>query len=195
MEYDALKILTAPASEPVSLTELKLQLRIESDDDSQNAMLTSYIKSARQGVERYLGRALITQTLQAFFDCFSYQMVLPYCPYQTLTHIKYYDADGDLQTLDSSIYQTDLISEPARISTAYGQSWPTTRSGKYNAVEIQYVAGYGDTSTDVPEPIRQLILGIAVDLYEHPELNIELRINENKTYNYLALNYKIPVVY
>ena len=96
--------------------------------------------------------------------------------------------------MDSSVYQTDLISIPGRIKTAYGESWETTRSGDLNAVEVQYVSGYGDSGDDVPQPIKQLITAIAVDLYEHPELNIELRINENKIYNYLALNYKIPVV-
>ena len=192
MEYQALNLLTAPSTEPVTIAELKSQLRLDGTD--QDTMLTSLITSARQGVEKYLGRALITQIWQAFFDCFYYEMHLPFAPYQSITHIKYYDSDGNLQTLDSDYYQYDLFSVPARIKEAYGYNFPTTRYEKLNAVEIQYVAGYGDDTTDVPEPIRQLILGIAVDLYEHPEMNVELRINENKAYHYLAINYKIPVV-
>lgn len=193
MEYQALNILTAPSVEPVTADEVKEQLRLDGTD--QDTMIGLLIVAAREGVEKYLGRALITQTWQIFFDCFPNLIELPKSPFQSVTHIKYYDGDGDQQTLSTDTYQTDLISIPGRITVAFGESWPTTRSGKMNAVEVQYIAGYGDAASNVPQPIKQLITAIAVDLYEHPEMNIELRITNNPAYNFLAVNYKIPAVY
>jgi len=193
MEYQAFKILTAPSTEPVLKADVKGQLRIVdfTDDDD---MIDVLILASREAVEKYLGRALITQTLQIFFDCFPGTIEIPYSPLQSVTHVKYYDADGDQQTLSSSVYQADLVSVPGRIETAYGETWPSTRSGKLNTVEVQYAAGYGDAAADVPQPIKQTIISMAVDLYEHPESNIELRITNNPVLNRLN-SYKIPVVY
>lgn len=192
MNYSAFKILAGPTEEPVSRDEVKEQLRILSGLTGDDNLIDRLIIAARSGVEKYLGRVLITQTLQMFYDYFPAEIELIYPPFRSVTHIKYYDEDGDLQTLSSSIYQTDLNSEPGRIIPAYGETWPTTRTGKLSAVEVQYIAGYGDSGEDVPQPIKQLIESISVDLYEHPEMNIELRITENSIYKFLALNYKIP---
>ncbi len=193
MEYQALKILTASTVEPVSAAEVRAQLRL--DDIEQDAMIGSLIMAARQGIEGILGRTFTTTTYQLFYNKFPVEIELPMPPYQTpVTHIKYIDIDGEQQTLSSALYQTDLISEPGRIIPAYSKTWPSTRND-LNAVEIQYIAGYGDNSVDIPQPIRQLVTGIAVDLYEHPEMNIELRISDNPTYKFLASRYKISVVY
>lgn len=192
MNYQALKLLTAPTTEPVTTAQVKNQLRLDGTD--QDTMISSLITAAREGVEKYLGRSLITQTWQVYFNDLLQEMQLPYPPYQSISHVKYYDSDGVQQTLSTDYYQTDLVSIPGRIKESYGYTFPSVRYNKMNAVEIQYVTGYGDAD-DVPAPIKQLIIAIAVDLFEHPELNIEYRIMENKTYRYLATNYKIPVVY
>ena len=195
MEYQAINFLTAPIVEPVTVDEVKEQLRLELDEDTQDTMIESYIAAAREGVEKYLGRALNTQTIQIFFDCFFNLLELPYPPIQSLTHVKYFDSDGVQQTLSTDVYQSDIISIPGRIILKSSQSWPTLETQKLNAVEVQFDTGYGDLATDIPQPIRQLVAAIAVDLYEHPEMNVELRLQENRAYDFLAVNYKIPVVY
>ena len=86
MEYQAFKILTAPAAEPVTADEVKDQLRLDGTD--QDTMIDLLIAAARAGVEKYLGRALITQTLQLFYDSFPAEIELPYPPYQSVSHIK-----------------------------------------------------------------------------------------------------------
>ena len=58
----SLKVTAAPASEPVSLTDLKTWLRIDWTDD--DAWLSLLIQDARAWVESHTSRALITQTLQ-----------------------------------------------------------------------------------------------------------------------------------
>ena len=57
-----LKVLTPPAAEPISLDLLIRHLRVDQGFD--DPLLNVYLASARAMAELYLGRALITQTLQ-----------------------------------------------------------------------------------------------------------------------------------
>jgi uncharacterized phiE125 gp8 family phage protein len=70
-----------------------------------------------------------------------------------------------LQTWAATKYIVDILSQPGRVSLAYGQSYPTTYS-EIQAVQIRFVAGYG-LAADVPECIKQAILLKVADLYEH----------------------------
>jgi len=144
-------VSTAPSVEPITLEEAKIQCRIEStyDDDE----ITGIIIAARNQAELYLNRAIITQTIDAYYDSFPSCFEMP--PLQTVSSITYLDSDGNSQTLESSQYTVDSKSIPARITRAYGVTWPSTYS-QTNAVTIQFVAGYG-LAVSVPECIKQWI--------------------------------------
>lgn len=144
-------VSVAPAVEPVSLDEAKVQCRIDStfDDDE----ITGMIIAARIQAELNLNRYIITQTIDSYYDCFQSFFELP--PLQSVSSITYLDSNGDSQTLATSQYVVDSKSIPARITPAYGISWPSTYD-QTNAVTIQFVGGYG-LAADVPEVIKQWI--------------------------------------
>ena len=158
------EIVTPPASEPVTLSEAKAQLSVTSS--AHDTRITSLITVVRRQVERYLKRALITQTWKVYYNCFHAVMELPYAPIQSVTHVKYYDDSGTLQTLSSDLYWEDLASEPGKIVRKYDAVYPELLAGRPNAVEIQYVAGYGDAE-DVPEDIRLAILMLVTDYFDN----------------------------
>lgn len=62
MLFTSLRVLTPPAVEPVSLDLLREHLRL--DEDFDDSLLETYLAAARDSAEKYLGRALIPQTLQ-----------------------------------------------------------------------------------------------------------------------------------
>lgn len=161
-----LQVVTPAASEPITLTEAKAQLRIEFSDD--DTLIGSLIKSARSTCEDITKRQLITATYKLTLDCFPAEIIVPKAPLQSVSSIKYYDTDGDLQTLNSDLYQVDAESEPAIIVPAYNQNFPDTRAMK-NAVEVEFIAGYGDASTDIPEKIRDACLLYLTWRYEDRE--------------------------
>lgn len=157
-------LVTPPASEPIDLATAKSHLEVVGT--SKNADITSLITVARRNIERYLKRAMITQTWKVYYDCFNEEMILPFPPVQTLTHVKYYNTSGTLTTLASSNYFFDQFSEPARVIRGYDVTWPDLQEKKPNAVEIQFVCGYGDAS-DIPEDIIHAMKLLIEDYYDN----------------------------
>lgn len=149
-----LKLITAPATEPVSLEEAKLHLRVEhtADDD----LITALIRAAREQAEHELGRALITQTWERVLDAFpAAELELGKPPVQSITSITYTDENEDSQTLSSSLYSLDSDTEPGWVLPAIDTDWPDTLDTT-NAVRVRFVCGYG-AADDVPEAIKAWI--------------------------------------
>jgi uncharacterized phiE125 gp8 family phage protein len=163
-----LKVVTPPEVEPVTLAEAKAHLRLDTGTD--DAYVTALITAARERVELFLRRALLTQTLEYTIDGFpSGEIDLPRPPLQSIEWIKYVDTAGILRTLPTADYMSDVSSnEIARIALAWNRFWPITRCS-INAVVIRFVAGYGDSTEDIPQAIRHGILIEIANLYENRE--------------------------
>jgi len=54
------------------------------------------------------------------------------------------------------------------VKPAYGKTWPAIRSGLYDAVKVEFTAGYGAAS-DVPEDLKHAVLFMIAHLYEMRE--------------------------
>lgn len=162
-----LTLTTAPATEPLTLADAKLQTHV--DGTAEDDLITSFIASARSEAETRTGRALITQTWTLYLDHFpeSGEIDLPRPPLQSVTSVQYIDTDGVLTTLATSEYTVDTSGELGRVHLAYDKSWPDVRIER-NAVRVEYVAGYGAAS-DVPEDIRSWCRLRVGDLYAHRE--------------------------
>jgi uncharacterized phiE125 gp8 family phage protein len=140
------KTTVSPAVEPVTLAEVKLQLKIETADTADDTLISNLIKAVRAYAEGYLNRAIIAQTIKLSLDEFPREIRLPLPPLHKVVSIRYKDTAGDWQTLASTVYDVDNQSEPGRIVLAYNQAWPGIR-GDINGVEITINAGYAATFT------------------------------------------------
>ena len=162
--------VTDATIEPITLAEAKLWTRIDiADEDTFFEQIC--LPAARQEAERRMNRSILTTTwklqLDAFPDCPCIRLHWPVL--QSVTHLKYYDADGVLQTMDPASYVLDTTSEPARLCLAPGLSWPATQTGRVNAVEVVYVSGWAATA-QVPAPIKQWVALFAATLFNNREL-------------------------
>lgn len=164
----ALKLITAPATEPVTSTEAKSQLRVDTTAD--DTLIGTLITAARAHVENHLRRALITQTWELVLDAFPVgnTLRLPLPPLVSVTSIKYTDEDGNEGTFSSSAYEVDTDSTVGRVRLKSGETWPSETLAAVNGVRVRYVAGYGAASA-VPQPIKQAILLLIGTLYENRE--------------------------
>ena len=160
--------VTPGALEPLSLDEAREHLRIEHDDDL--LLLEQYVKSARDWAEQYTGRALVTQTVQAFFLGFPVNgvLMLPRPRLQSVSWVKYTLGTGVQQTLDASTYRVVNGCEPGELLLAPSKSWPSDVLDVGLPVTVQYVAGYGDPE-QVPASIKQGMLWVLGHMYENRE--------------------------
>jgi uncharacterized phiE125 gp8 family phage protein len=165
----SLVLVTAPTTEPATLTEAKSHLRVTTTDE--DTYITSLITAARGIAESFLNRALLAQTWDWQLGGFRPCLEVPHAPLSSVTYIKYIDGTGVLQTLAVSEYEVvdaGSTSGPGRIVPAYGKSWPAVR-GLPNDVTVRFVAGYGASADTVPAPIKWAVLLILAELYARRE--------------------------
>ena len=192
-KWSALVLNTAPTVEPITRTEAKLQAHITATNEDTD--IDTYIVAAREYVEEFLYRRLITSTWDLYLHQFPADDVIeiPYGVLQSVTSITYTDPSGVTKTIDASDYAVDIFSEPGRIVPAFGNVWPSTRTER-NAVKIIHKAGYGDASTNVPAAIKTAMRQIVSDIFEHREWQSEIKLEENKLVMRLLTPFRMAAV-
>lgn len=169
MRY-SLEESVGPTTEPVTLDEARLHLKLGDDDTTdEDALILALIKTARGWVENYCRRSFIGRTYVMRLDGFPVEIKLPRGPVRAVSSVKYYDFGGTLSTMSSSSYQTDIYSLPARVCLVHGATWPQVQVGKINAVEVTYTAGPA-LLNQVPKEAKQAILLILAHLFQNREL-------------------------
>lgn len=167
MRY-SIRRISGPSQEPVSLGEGRLHLKIDDDQTAENDLVSSLIAAARQDCEEATNRCFCWSTwemlLDAFPDCWPYEIKIPRPPLYGVLSVRYTDADGVQRELGSDQFQVDTRGEPGRIRPAYGVLWPATRD-ELNAVRIAFTAGYApseagsptDYAANVPDALKAAI--------------------------------------
>ena len=148
----SLSLFLAPTVEPLTVAEsLRQLLRNPSTDTDDDLEIVRWISSARLRAERVSRRALCTQTWDLVLDGFPScgYLLIPKPPLQSITHLKYRDTAGTLQTWASTNYVVEApagdFCQHGRLALAYGISWPSCY-GQAGDVQVRFVAGYGAAS-------------------------------------------------
>ena len=165
----ALVLTAPPAVEPITLAEAKAHLRVDAGDE--DALIESLIVTARSFVERSLSRALITQGWSLYLDHWprSREVALPIVPAQSIEAVRVYDPDNQPTEIAGEDYVADMLSVPGRLLLLAANATPVAPARELNAVEIAFIAGYGDEPEDVPAPIRQALLLLVTHWFESRE--------------------------
>ena len=182
-------IVTAPASEPVTASELRTHVRADAaelPDAEANALITD----ARTEIETMTGLAFITQTWRLALDRWpaggeawwdgvkdgsisdlygahsQRSIELPRWPLQSVTSVTVYDeASNSSAVTVATVFDVDLYRTPGRMTLKRGQTWPVALRAS-NAIEIVYVAGY-TSAANVPPPMKRAVRQLAAYLYSH----------------------------
>jgi len=160
-----LSLITPPAAEPLALVDAKKSLRVDYSYDDD--LITSLIVVARQAVESYTHRALVTQEWMYEMDSFPPlhplymrrgfpQILVPKPPLQSIVSFQYVDTAGDLQDLPQqtdygrdwlAMYGYQLMpgseTQPARLLPPWARPWPPCRLAA-GCVQLDFIAGYCD---------------------------------------------------
>ena len=154
-----MKIVIPPEAEPVTIAELKEQLRIDHSDE--DALLGAKITAARRHVENLTGTAIAPATYEFFLDSFPLaEIELPRAPVISVSTVSYIGADGI--EVNATDYEVDTASPRGWIVPT--AAWPTAMA-TINAVRVRFVAGY----ETAPESLREANLHLAAWWYENRE--------------------------
>ena len=170
MKYNSVTRATGPAVEPLTVAEAKLHLRVDISDD--DAYIGTLITAAREWVENYLDRTLITtQLILRAAEFPTEELELPRPPMvasgtATAVVITYTLADTTTATLSTALYRVDRTSTPGNVAPIINGTWPSDVIEDANAVAVTYWAGYGPTSASVPATIRHACLMLIGHWYE-----------------------------
>ena len=197
-------LITPPPIEPVTLDEAKRQCGFGPIEDSDRAAsqiladdLRGYIKDAREHIENWTRRALITQTWAAKCDSFpgrDYRYLpqgyaafkIPKPPVQSIYSFQYIDVSGTLQTLLQDTTYGVSITEPqygyqfirgsetqgGQLIVSYPRIWPPTRMVPANVL-IKFRCGYGGPLTVSTTASSAVISGPKFNPDDAPLLPLE----------------------
>jgi uncharacterized phiE125 gp8 family phage protein len=182
----ALKLITAPTSEPVTTDEAKLWLRL--DSDAEIDVVARLITTARQlldGADGYLGRCIAEQTWALVLDRFPCErwVEIPLPPLLEIVSVKYLYSAGAEQTYASSNYRIDSDDWCGRILLNSGSFWPDTICERAS-VTITFKAGYANGA---PEGLKNEILRLVGVWFDNREMAGQLPDGWSSQYR------KIPV--
>jgi uncharacterized phiE125 gp8 family phage protein len=152
--------VSGPAVEPVSTAEAKLFLRV--DHTTEDPLIASLIVAAREAVEAFTARALITRRVRETRDRWDARadgsLRLALAPVAAVHAVRAVSADGSFVTVGETVrIEDDRIWLAAPVSPAL----------PVGGVEIEYDAGYGAMATHPPAGLRQAVLLAVAALYEH----------------------------
>ena len=178
-------LVTAPQMEPLTLKEAKLYLRV--DQSTEDNLISGMVVAARQWVETYTRRALVTQTWDFRYESFMdtrQPLILPKAPLQSVTSITYLDEDGVSQTLASSNYSVRTLSG-ATAGRGYIElnddvSLPSLYTDALAPVTVRAVCGYG-AAASVPDGVKMAIYLMLGDLYEQRQETMMSVSSKTKT--------------
>lgn len=154
-----------PSTEPVTIDEMRRQARVYTGE--QDPLLSRIIRASREVAERLMEISLINRNIIGYQSDFQTVTYFPNPPLFEFTQITYLDQNGIRQTVDPSVYYVDSIQKPAAIWLRENQQWPIHNREPDN-IQLEYVAGYGPSNTDIPFDIAQALLAIGVHMYDSP---------------------------
>lgn len=165
--------ITPPANLPISLTDAKLHLRVDHDDE--DLLIEGLIKAATDHLDGWtgmLGRCLEEQEWRQDFDRFEQVIRLPLWPINSISSITWRNRAGQIATIDSDDYALKFDALGAHVRFKDGFSYP---SGLYQsaAISVTFSAGCpqaGDPAeSTVPAAIKATILLLVGHWYQNRE--------------------------
>lgn len=157
--------IDAPPIEPVDLAYTKTFLRV--DGDSEDALIFDLIRSARERIARLILTSLIARRRTYNAQTFALSGVfINHSPVTEVLSVNVVSANGVITDVPLSTLKINLRSRPVSLCVGNDGTW-----GQFApdicALDIEVMAGYGVTREDIPMPIRQAILLLVAESYEH----------------------------
>lgn len=167
--YTSASCITPSTIQPIDAEYAKLHLRSLSDVEDE--LIDAWIMAATQYFEEQTGRPIMKATWEYWLDAFPWgtKIELPHPPLVSVSSVTYIASDGTSTSFDDGASPATTLWRVNAPSGVYarrgwiepltGSVWPSGVITEYaGAVRIRYVAGYADTSDEVPAIIKAALL-------------------------------------
>ena len=160
--------MTPVPSVALPVEELKDHLRIGSgfaDDALQDGLIESYLRAALAAIEGRIGKMLFRRRFLWVLECWrDDEQALPVAPVSGIASVTLVDAAGGEVLVPATVYR--LIPDLHRPRLAgRGTALPTIPND--GLVKVAFDAGFGVAWADLPVDLRQAVLLLAAEFYEH----------------------------
>lgn len=148
--------------------EMKDHLRMGSgfaDDGLQDGLIETYLRAALTAIEGRIGKMLFQRRFLWELECWrEEEQALPVSPVSAVESVTLVDAAGGEVVVAPTAYR--LVKDLHRPRLAgTGTALPTIPGD--GAVKVVFDAGFGAAWTDIPVDLRQAVLLLATEFYEH----------------------------
>jgi len=158
-----------PTSEPVSLAEAQLHLRLDTvgspPSHPDDTLVQTLISASRENAEQYTGVTIAQASYKVKSPVVSEQVSLQTHPVNSIASVTYEDSDGAVQTVSPSLYTLDNFQRPARLVFK-------SDSPGYD-LTVSFTAGYTDGESPnlypCPAGVKAAMLLLIGHLYENRE--------------------------
>jgi uncharacterized phiE125 gp8 family phage protein len=162
MKQYGVRVVDGVATEPVTLDEARLQLKIVADSDGSphDPWIEQIgLPAAREWCEGYSGLSIGLKTLELATNGFPLGGIpLPFGPVTSIVSVTFIDGEGTEVAMAEDDYYLDQFTE--RLLPSYGTTWPTALDFA-NSVRVVYNAGYeadSDGVTTMPYRVKAAVL-------------------------------------
>lgn len=164
MRY-SLEVVTPAATAPITVAEYKAAARVTAS--SEDTLIATYIEAATKVFQDATNLQLIDAEFRLTLDDFSgYPISLRKSRVKSIESVKYYDLNNVQQTLSPDIYEL-RDSKLGIFAPQVNKDFPSVHE-KMRAVEINFIAGFGDAD-DIPKDIRSILFLLTSQFYEDRE--------------------------
>ena len=188
---DIYKVITPNLELPLSLDEVKLYCRIDSDNTAEDDVFNMLICTAMKVFEQMTGRTLMKTGFETYRTCWKKCITLKRSPLVSIDLVKYIDTEESEQTVNSDDYY--IAEDPFFSSLIFDDTFDYPNlNNKINQIIIQFTAGYAQDETEVPCDIKNALLQYVCFLYQNRgDCACMSMANMPATVKVLFSNYKI----
>ena len=159
--------INAPPIEPVTLAGAKEFLRVDHEDE--DALILDMIRAARERVEEMARLSLITRRRQLTTTriCTS-GIYINHGPVKAVHSVSIIEAGGAVVDIPISELRINLRASPVNVLVRKRELF-SDYAADGTALTIDFDAGYGNEKEQVPMQLRQAVLLLLAQHYEHRE--------------------------
>lgn len=151
-----------PVGEALTLADVKDHLRLDGTDE--DPYLQGLIRVAREHLEAATGLALLNTGFRLALDDWpaDHRILLRRHPVRSIEAVTVYDEEGIPHAIAADGWSLDAASRPARLAVTGRRP-----AGQWlNGIEIDFIAGFGESGTDVPDTLKRAMLTHIAQMYD-----------------------------